>query len=402
MEKDLKKANKELKDSAKAWSKLTAPIAAFGVAAVASFQKVEGALNKIRISTGATGKALQGLQNDFRKVAANSASSLDSVATVLGDINTKLGLTGKPLQELTTQITNLSRLTGEDGSALTGGIAKAFNIAKVAAEDFGTTLDSLFITSQNTGVSVGSLTTTISQFAPILQKFGMDVNTSAAFLGTLEKSGFSASTVMAALQMGMTKLAKGGITNNVDGLKSLISRIRDTTSETERVSIATKVFGTNAETMIQVIRSGAFDMDNLSKVLLSNGNTINQVANDTETLSDKWTKLTNSFSVNGSAIGKSLSNLASGVLDQFNKQVSTMSDETADSVVRMGLMLTAIGPLQMALSGLISVLTSAVGALKAVAAAMAAGKTGVEVFSAALGGLPALLTVVATTILVHI
>ena len=395
MEKDLKKANKELKDSAKAWSKLTAPIAAFGVAAVASFQKVEGALNKIRISTGATGKALQGLQNDFRKVAANSTSSLDKVATVLSDLNTKLGLAGEPLQKLTTQITNLAKLTGEDGAALTGGISKAFQLAKIGAEDFSSTLDRLFTTSQNTGVSVTTLTTTFSQFAPILSKLGMDINSASAFIGNLEKSGISANTVMSALQTGLAKLAKNGVTNTGTEMVKLIDAIKNTTSETERMNIASKLFGGNAEIMITAIKNGSFELDNLTKSLYQNTTSINQTAKDTETLSDKWTKLTNSFTVNGSAIGKSLNDLASSVLDKLTGSFKGMSGEAADTAVKFGIVASAIGPIKMALSGLTGIVLSIVTAFKGMAAALIAGKSALEVFSTALGGLPALLTVVA-------
>lgn len=399
VEKDLKKANRELKESAKAWTQLTAPIVAFGAAAVASFQKVEGALNKIRVSTGATGKALHGLQNDFRKVAAGSTSSLDKVATVLSDLNTKLNISGEPLQQLTTQITNLAKITGEDGTALTGGIAKAFSLAKIGAADFEGTLDRLFTTAQNTGVSVTTLTTSFSQFAPILSKLGMDINSASVFIGNLEKAGYSANTVMSALQTGLTKLAKNGVTNTGAELTRLIDIIKNTNNETERMNTASKLFGGSAEIMINAIKNGSFELDNLTKSLYQNTNSINQTAKDTETLSDKWTKLTNSFTVNGSAIGKSLSDLASNVLDKLTSSFKSMTSESADTAVKFGIVAAAIGPIKMALSGLSTIVLSVVTALKGMATALIAGKSAIEIFSTALGGLPALLTIVAGVIL---
>ena len=399
VEKDLKKANRELKESAKAWTQLTAPIVAFGAAAVASFQKVEGALNKIRVSTGATGKALHGLQNDFRKVAAGSTSSLDKVATVLSDLNTKLNISGEPLQQLTTQITNLAKITGEDGTALTGGIAKAFSLAKIGAADFEGTLDRLFTTAQNTGVSVTTLTTSFSQFAPILSKLGMDINSASVFIGNLEKAGYSANTVMSALQTGLTKLAKNGVTNTGAELTRLIDIIKNTNNETEIMNTASKLFGGSAEIMINAIKNGSFELDNLTKSLYQNTNSINQTAKDTETLSDKWTKLTNSFTVNGSAICKSLSDLASNVLDKLTGSFKSMTSESADTAVKFGIVAAAIGPIKMALAGLSTIVLSVVTALKGMAAALIAGKSAIEIFSTALGGLPALLTIVAGVIL---
>lgn len=364
VEKDLKKATKEIKESARAWTQLTAPIAAFGVAAVASFQKVEAALNKIRVGTGATGNALKTLQNDFRAVAANSTSSLDTVATAVADLNTKLGIMGEPLQQLSAQMTNLSKISGESISGLADGVSRAFNIAKVSTEDYESTLDRLFTTSQNTGVSVTGLATTFAQFQPVLAKFGLDINSGTVLLGSLSKSGYNVTQVMSSLQGALGKLAKNGVTNTGLELSNLIERMKNTTSESERMSIAAKLFENNASAMVQVIKSGALDVDTLTKSLYENTNSINKTALETETLSDKWQKVTNSFTVNGSAIGKSLNDLASMALDRVSASFKSMSGEGAETAVRIGLVATAIGPLQFAMSKLVGIAADVVGAFR--------------------------------------
>ena len=386
VEKDLKKASREIENSAKAWTKLAAPIAAFGVAAVASFQKVEAALNKVRVGTGATGNALKTLQNDFRAVAANSTSSLDTVATAVADLNTKLGIMGEPLQQLSAQMTNLSKISGESISGLADSVSRAFNIAKVSTEDYESTLDRLFTTSQNTGVSVTGLATTFAQFQPILAKFGLDINKSTVLIGSLEKSGYSASTVFGVLQTAMAKLAKNGVSNTSGELLKLIDKLQNTSNAHEQAATAAKLFGGNAQMMLQIIKSGALDVDTLTKSLYENTNSINKTALETETLSDKWQKVTNSFTVNGSAIGKSLNDLASMALDRVSASFKSMSGEGAETAVRIGLVATAIGPLQFAMSKLVGIAADVVGAFRNFTRTLEATGSITQAFSATLMG----------------
>ena len=68
----------------------------------------------IRVGTGATGAALDGLEGSFRNVAETVPSDMGEVSTAIGDLNTRLGITGKPLEDLATQVLYLSDLTGTD------------------------------------------------------------------------------------------------------------------------------------------------------------------------------------------------------------------------------------------------------------------------------------------------
>jgi len=60
-------------------------------------QSFQDATDTIIVATGASGEALEGLQQDFRKVFGSIPTSADDAATAIGEINTRLGLTGAPL-----------------------------------------------------------------------------------------------------------------------------------------------------------------------------------------------------------------------------------------------------------------------------------------------------------------
>ena len=98
-----------------------AGIAAVGVAAAVVGKQLfdlgkefDDAYDTIRVRTGATGKELEKLKRDFRGVAQTVPDDFQTIGEAIGGLNQRLGATGKPLRQLSTQMLNLSRLTGTD------------------------------------------------------------------------------------------------------------------------------------------------------------------------------------------------------------------------------------------------------------------------------------------------
>ena len=74
---------------------VTAPLLAIGGAAVGAALDIDGALDAIRVGTGATGDELAQLQDDFRTVAKSTTAGFGDIGDVIADLNTRLGLTGE-------------------------------------------------------------------------------------------------------------------------------------------------------------------------------------------------------------------------------------------------------------------------------------------------------------------
>ncbi len=72
------------------------------------------AFDNIRIGTGATGPALEALQADMKAVAGTVPASFGDAGKAITVFSQKLGLTGAPLQTLSSQVLELSRMTGTD------------------------------------------------------------------------------------------------------------------------------------------------------------------------------------------------------------------------------------------------------------------------------------------------
>lgn len=186
---------------------VTAPILAVGGAAIAAGMDIDGAFDNIRVQTGATGSALEGLKDDFRAVAGETAASFEEAGGVIATLNQRLGLTGKPLQELAKQLLNIKQITGE--TADTDQVTKFFNAFGIGADKQAATLDKLFVISQKTGVGFNELIgQTLGQTAAF-ETLGFSAIDAAAFVGKLESSGANTGAVLAGLNKAIAASVSG-------------------------------------------------------------------------------------------------------------------------------------------------------------------------------------------------
>jgi phage-related minor tail protein len=90
---------------------------AAGAAGVALFkvgEEFDSAYDKIRTQTGATGKEMTKLKNSFRNVVSDVPTDFENAGRAVGELNTRLGLSGKPLDRMAKQMLELSRITDTD------------------------------------------------------------------------------------------------------------------------------------------------------------------------------------------------------------------------------------------------------------------------------------------------
>lgn len=255
------------------------------------------AFDTIRVGTGATGKALDSLKNDFREVARQVPADFGDVGTAIADINTRLGLTGAPLQQLSTQMLELSRITGTDVSTNIEAITRSFGDAGIATEDFSSTLDALFRASQATGPSVQRLAELGVKYGAPMRQFGFSFEQSAALLGKFEKEGVNTELVMGSLRIALGKLSKAG-KDPVEGLNESIEAIKNAGSAAEANSLAFQLFGARAGAdMAAAIREGRFEIDELFDTVANGEESVLGAAEDTRSLGEQFDVLKNSLLV---------------------------------------------------------------------------------------------------------
>lgn len=265
-----------------------AAVAAVGTAAVVAADNIDKAYNAIRVGSGATGEALEGLKDDFDAVFGTIPAGAADVGTAIADLNTRLGLTGEGLQDMATQFLELSRITGTDVAGNIKDVTRLFGSWSVAADDQSATLDYLFKTSQSTGIEVGKLATLSTQYGSSLRGLGFDLKDSVAMLGKFEKEGVNVEAALAGMKMGLGKLASEGITDPVAAWDELTRRVKEAGTEMEAVGVASEVFGARAAAeMASAIRSGSMDLGDFVATLDASEETVIGAADDAMALGDR-------------------------------------------------------------------------------------------------------------------
>ena len=251
-----------------------AGLAAFGKAAFDASEEINSAYDVIRVGTGATEEALAGLQESFDNVYGNYAAETEDVATAIADLNTRLGLTGEPLEELSTQFLALNRMLEVDVSSAIESASKAFQSWGVESEDYAETLDLIFRASQATGAEITALADSLAQNGATFRTLGFSIEEAAAMLGTFEKEGINSASVLSSLQIALRTFASEGVTDASEALNQVIDSIKSASSAEEAMTLATDVFGRSATEMVDAIRSGRFEFDELTAAIQNTDETI--------------------------------------------------------------------------------------------------------------------------------
>lgn len=326
--KTLEKTGKNLTDiGGKLTAGLTVPIAAATAGLLKLGMDFDEAFDNIRVGTGATGEALNGLKDDFKAVYTSVPSDIQSVGEAIADLNTRTGLSGKPLQELSSQMLNLSRITGQDLNGMITNSTRLFGDWGVSANKTGGTMDYLFKVSQATGIGFNDLNAKLVQFGAPLRQMGFDIETSAAMLGKFEKEGVNTELVLGGLRVALGKMSKEGIKDTGAALAEISKRIKEAGSAGEANSIAIELFGARVgPDMAAAIREGRFELDDLVTALKGSGETINGVAFETMDFAEQLQIMKNKLAIALEPLGSSLMQALNGAMPAVEMFVDKITE----------------------------------------------------------------------------
>ena len=237
--------------------------------------------DSIRVGTGATGDALDGLLSDFDEVYKSVPTTMEDAGKAIADYNTRLGLTGPVLQDLSKQALQVSDMFDEDLNTVIEGSSQAFQQWSIDSADMGDAMDHIFKVSQSTGTGFNDLMSNMQKFGPQLQELGYSFEEASALMGQLEKAGVNTEEVLGAMKKSVGALAKEGISAS-DGIAMYFEEIQNAGTAAEAAAIASEVFGARAgSTMSAAIRDGTLSVADFTAELMANGETISGAAEDT-------------------------------------------------------------------------------------------------------------------------
>lgn len=370
--------------------KVTAPIAVAGAGLFKLASDFDEASDSIRIGTGATGEALEGLEDDFKSVYTTVDTTMGDASKAIADLNTRTGLSGKSLQDLSTQMLRLAKVTGEDINTLIPASTRMFQDAGLKTEDYGKALDYTFKVSQSTGIGVGRLQQLMAQFGGPLRQMGFDWQTSAAMMGKFEKEGVNTELVVGSLRVALGKMAREGISEPDKALQEMIKRIKEAGTAGEANAMALEMFGARAgPDMASAIREGRLNLDELIKSLKASPESIEKVYTDTADAAEQFVILKNKIAVALEPLGKKLFEAVNNAMPAIEKLIqalisiiekfNALSPAQQELIFKLALVAAAIGPVLSVIGKVISVGGTLFSTLGSISTALGAagGATGV-------------------------
>lgn len=323
---------------------ITAPVAAAATASVAAWHSVDKAMDTITVKTGASGKALEDMQNRAKDLATTLPVSFEDAGTAIGEVNTRFGLTGGALEDLSGKFLKFSKINGTDVNSSIDMTQKALAAFGLSADDAGVMLDSLNVAGQQSGIPMETLTQDLMNNASAFQGMGMSAADSINALAGIEKSGIDVGTAMSSMSRLQKQAAADGVSMS-DELTRAISSPDE----------AVKVFGRNGVKMFEAFQSGQLTVDMFSGSTATLDDNMGSVADTfdaTQDPLDQVTVLMNQLKDAGAqavdALGPLISDVLTTMVDVV-KQVadawSSLSPSMQEGILKAILAAAAIGPL---------------------------------------------------------
>ena len=345
--------------------KVTVPIVAIGAASMKSFTEVDEGMDTIVKKTGATGEALEEMQNIARDMATTIPTSFETAGAVVGEVNTRFGLMGDELSDLSTKFVQFADLNGTDVSASIDSVQAAMAAFNIESSKAGDVLDILNKAGQDSGISMDTLSNSLLSNAASLTEMGFGLESAAGLIANLEKNGVDSSAAMAGLKKAFANATADGKTME-EALAELESTMQSADSNTQAYQAALDLFGNKAGPQLaKAIQEGRLSLDEASNAVTDYGDSVSKTFEATQDPVDQFAvnmnklKLVGEDIVNSSAplITEAMEKMAEviqGISDKWN----SLNDGQKEAVIQFALVAAAIGPVLSAISGVIGTIST--------------------------------------------
>ena len=375
---------------------VTAPIMAVGTASMAAFSEVDGAIDTIIKKTGAAGEAADGFQKVFENVSTNIPADMEDVGKAVGELNTRLGLTGDPLEKATEQFLKFAELNGTDVESSIQIVTRAMGDAGIAAEDYGKILDQMNVAGQMSGISMDKLAENLAKYGAPMRALGIDTETSMAMFAGWEKAGVNTEIAFSGMKKAISNWGKEGKDAGVEFSKTM-QKIKDAPDIASATSMAIEAFGAKAgPDLADAIKGGRFEVDEYVKALQNAGGSVSETFEGTVDGVDSFKTAANAMKLALAELGGEISTAIGPYLDRFTDKVKkvtqwfkSLDDATKKNILKFGVMAAAAGPLLMGIGKVttgVGGMISNFGKISGLLTKLSGGATGFKALSAVMTG----------------
>ena len=346
----------------------TAAVTAVGTASVAAFNELDEGYDTIVTKTGATGEALDDLQQSMRNVFGSIPTEAATAGIAVGEVNTRFGATGEELEKLSRLFIEFAEINGTDVNNSIDAVDAIMKKFGVDSSHTGEVLGLMTKAGQDTGISMDVLENSLNTNGATLKEMGLDLTGGINLLAQFESSGVDATTALAGLKKAQQNATANGKSLS-DELGNTIQNIKDAKDQTTALQTATELFGKKGAVEItQAIREGRFSVEDLTASLGDYATTVEDTFNATPDPPDKAKVALNNLKIAGSELGETMMGTVAPIIDQIVEKVKEFSawfqsldEEHKQLILVIGLVVAAIGPalivLDKVVSGIGSIIT---------------------------------------------
>lgn len=336
---------------------VTLPLVALGGASVLAFSKVEGGLAEIGKATGATGKDLEALGETFREVLGRVPEDADTVGKAMGDLNTRIGVSGEALGDLTAQALAFARVNNTDVAESTKVLGKLLNALEKDASEAESVMDKLTFAAQKTGISATKLGQNILDAGPAFEELGFGLDQSIALFAGFEAAGARPEEVIGSLNKAINKMAKDagkldelerGLIKPAELFDELLQQIKEAPDILAATTLASELFGSRVGAKVaEDIRAGRFEVADFAAEIANVSGVVSDTASATETFRDRMDILKNRVMLLAASFGEILVPMIErvvGIFQQLMERFEALSPEQREMIIRFALIAAAVGP----------------------------------------------------------
>lgn len=371
---------------------VTLPIVGVGVAALKTSTDFEKGMSQVKAIANATGEEFDQLHDKALELGADTSFSASEVANAMTEM-AKAGWTTQDILDGMQGVLDATAASGENLATVSTIVADAVTTFGLSASE-STRVADLLSQAANAGtISVSDLGESLKYIGPIANTMGFSIEDVTTAITAMSEAGIRGSQAGTSLRMMFTRLFKptdqvrdamdelniviADENGNFKDMDTILAEMRETfqtlTPEQQAYYAATLAGAEASSGLISILNMTQEEYDAIAATMDNASGTAAQTAAVMkDNLAGSLEQLGGALESAGIVIGEVLTpyirDLADWIQELVNK-FNGLSEEEQEQVVKIGAVVASIGPALLIFSKLMSVASTAAGAIRTVTAA---------------------------------